>query len=147
MFQYYFTVSEKFFPPLCLHALLLTCISSSFFRFLPVSSRRNWKKYLFSSFFHSSRKKPVFPEVSEPWPTLNTQHISKTIATALPIYWSLDLLAFLETEAYCPHIMLVTCSYICTYTPAYLSPVHFKVECSKFCTDFTVLRRIHKLHT
>ena len=34
-------------------------VSSAFFQFFPLSSGRNWKKYLFSSFFHSSRKKPV----------------------------------------------------------------------------------------
>ena len=31
----------------------------SFFHFLPVSSGRNWKKHLFSSFFHSSGEKPI----------------------------------------------------------------------------------------
>ena len=34
-------------------------VSSDFFQFFPVSSGRNWKKYLFSSFFHSSWKKPI----------------------------------------------------------------------------------------
>ena len=37
-------------------------VSSTFFHFFPVSSGRNWKKYLFSSFFHSSRKKPISSE-------------------------------------------------------------------------------------
>ena len=30
-----------------------------FFQFLPLSSGRNWKKYLFSSFFHSPGNKPI----------------------------------------------------------------------------------------
>ena len=49
------TVSGNFFPTSsCLHELSITCISSSFFRFF------KWKKYtFFSSFFHSSRKKPI----------------------------------------------------------------------------------------
>ena len=42
-----------------LRSHLTTCISSSFFHFLPISSGRNWKKHLFSSFFHSSGKKPI----------------------------------------------------------------------------------------
>ena len=54
-----FSVSGNFIPTLRLHALLITCISSSFFNFVPVFSRKNWKKYLFSSFFHSSRKKTI----------------------------------------------------------------------------------------
>ena len=59
MFQYYFTVSENFFPPLCLHALLITCISCSFFHFLPVFSSFFRKKLEeISNFFHSSWKKP-----------------------------------------------------------------------------------------
>ena len=57
-------VSGNFFQHLvCMHIWLqCTCISSTFFRFLSVfllSSRRNWKKYLFSSFFHSFRRKPI----------------------------------------------------------------------------------------
>ena len=34
-------------------------VSSTFFQFFPLSSGRNWKKHLFSSFFHSSRKKAI----------------------------------------------------------------------------------------
>ena len=44
-------------------------VSSTFFQFLPLSSGRNWKKHLFSSFFHSSGKKPIS---SGSFPTLPT---------------------------------------------------------------------------
>ena len=45
----------------CMHIWLLVFlpVSSTFFQFFPLSSGRNWKKYPFSSFFHSSRKKPI----------------------------------------------------------------------------------------
>ena len=56
--QYLGTFSQHFF---CMHYWLhdFLPVSSTFFQFFPVSSRRNWKKYLFSSFFHSSWKKPI----------------------------------------------------------------------------------------
>ena len=56
--QYLGTFFQHFF---CMHYWLhdFLPVSSTFFQFFPVSSGRNWKKYLFSSFFHSSRKKPI----------------------------------------------------------------------------------------
>ena len=59
MFQYYFTVSGNFFPTLCLHALLITCISSNFFHFLPVFSSFFRKKLEEIPFFQFL---PFFPE-------------------------------------------------------------------------------------
>ena len=58
-FQYYFTVSVNLFPTLCLHALLIICISSSFFHFLPVFSSFFQKKLEEIPFFQFL---PFFPE-------------------------------------------------------------------------------------
>ena len=71
IFQYYFRVSGNFFPILCLHALLITCISSSFFHFLPFFSSFFWKKLEEIPFFPVSSILPernlFLPEVSKPW--------------------------------------------------------------------------------
>ena len=71
MFRYYFTVSGYFFPPLCLHALLITYISFSFFCFLPIFSSFFKKETRRNTFFPVSsilpRRNLFLPEVFEPW--------------------------------------------------------------------------------
>ena len=62
----YFTVSMNFFPT-CLHATLISCVSSSFFHFLPFVSNFLRKKLEVIPppplhFFHSFQKKPISSE-------------------------------------------------------------------------------------
>ena len=58
-FQYYLTVSGNLFPQVCLYLYLASCISSSFFHFLPVFSTFFRKKLEEIPFFQFL---PFFPE-------------------------------------------------------------------------------------